>query len=63
MTAKEPKADPFLTELTQAISDTLKKPKLSNKDRIAAIAAGTKLLAIKHKLLEGDDDGSYFGKS
>lgn len=60
MTAAKQQADPLLSQLEKAITDTLKKKGVSAKDKSAAVQNGIKLLQIKHKLTD-DDEGSFFG--
>lgn len=62
MTEAKPDADvDFLTELENGVLDILgKKSKSTKNEKLAAINAGVKLLAIRHKIKGGDDEG-FFG--
>lgn len=53
----------FIETLEQGIRDVLTNKKVSMKDRIDAINAGTKLMLIKHKITDTSDEaGSFFNK-
>ena len=58
---KRPKSDKLLDAMERAVLKILANPKATTKDRIDAIAHGSKLAAIKHKITGPDDDGEYFG--
>lgn len=55
-----PKAT-LLEELEKSILDMLEKPRLPNAEKLKAIEAGVKVLAIKHKIDGGGQDGAFFG--
>ena len=50
----------FMAVLEQGVRDVLKNRKASAADKLAAVTAGTKLLAIRHKIDGGDEKG-FFG--
>lgn len=52
-------ADPLLTALEKGITDVLSNAEATVKDKMAAIAAGVKVAAIKHKI-SGGDQGGFF---
>lgn len=64
MSAKKPKQetekDGFLEVLEQGVRDVLKDKETTPAEKMAAINAGSKLLAIRHKITDGNDD-SFFG--
>lgn len=49
----------FMEVLEQGVRDVLKNRKASASDKLAAVTAGTKLLAIRHRI-EGDDQKGFF---
>ena len=49
--------DPFLLQLSRALAALMKDPKASAAERLKAIEIGVKLLAVRHKIKEPDDDG------
>ncbi len=49
--------DPLMTLLEQGVRDVLKSERSTPAQRLQAISAGAKLLAVKHKI-SGDDDGT-----
>lgn len=54
--------DDFFTLLEKGVKDILKDKEATAAQKIQAITAGTKLLQVKHKVLDPDDDGkSFFG--
>ena len=57
---KEEKDDEFLKELEMAVRKIVKSNKTSKADKLSAINAGTKLLAIRHKITGGDQDKGFF---
>jgi hypothetical protein len=52
----------FLDELEAAVRKIVRSSKASKADKLSAINAGTKLLAIRHKINGGDDDKGFFGR-
>jgi hypothetical protein len=56
-----PSDDDMLVELEKAVRAILRNRKTKAADRLSAINAGTKLLAIKHKIEGGDDKTGFFG--
>lgn len=59
-TAQEPEKDnDFLDALEQGIRDVLKNRKAKPSEKVAAITAGAKLLAVRHKI-EGNDETGFF---
>lgn len=54
----EDKDKEFMELLEQGVRDVLKNRKSKPSERVAAISAGTKLLAIKNKI--ASDDGGFF---
>lgn len=55
--------DSFLTELETAIRGIIKNRKTSKADKLAAVNAGVKLAAIRHKITGGGaEDEGFFGK-
>lgn len=52
-------ADPLLVALEKGITDVLTNKDATAKEKIAAITAGVKVAAIKHKI-EGGDQGGFF---
>ncbi len=59
MTAK--KTDPLIDTLEKAIRDVISAKDASISEKLQAITAGTKVLAVRHKL-EGGDEGGFFDK-
>ena len=57
--AEKPPDDDFLTVLEEGIRAVLKGKKVSPTERIQAVAAGAKLLMIKHRI-SGDDAKGFF---
>lgn len=51
----------FLTVLEDGVRQVLKNRKASPSDRLSAVNAGAKLLAIKHKL-SLDNEDNFFSK-
>lgn len=61
MTAKSDGADEaFLKTLEEGVRAVLTDKKSKPHERVAAISAGAKLLAIKHKIKDDDSTG-FFG--
>jgi len=56
------KSEEFLDELEKGITKIIKGPKNSKADKIAAINAGIRLAAIRHKVTVGEPDEGFFGK-
>ena len=56
---KDP-GDPLIEALEQGIKSVLNDKDATVKEKMAAIAAGTKVAAIKHKISGGDDKGGFF---
>ena len=54
--------DPFLTELERSITTMIKLKKISKAEKIAAINAGIRLAAIKHKVFGSDPEENFFSK-
>jgi hypothetical protein len=52
--------DVFLTELENAVRLVLKNRKSKPTDKLAAINAGVRLAAIKHKISNGDPEEGFF---
>lgn len=52
--------DEFLTQLENAVIKIVKNNKSSKADKLAAINAGVKIAAIKHKISGGDDSKEGF---
>lgn len=53
------KTDDFQAVLEQGVRRVLENRKATASERLQAVAAGVKLLAIKHKINGGDED-SFF---
>lgn len=54
--------DDFFNLLEKGVKDILKDKEATAAQKIQAITAGTKLLQVKHKVSDPDDDGkSFFG--
>jgi hypothetical protein len=51
--------DTLMATLEQGIRAVLKDKDASTSERLQAITAGAKLLAVRHKL-EGGDEGGFF---
>jgi hypothetical protein len=58
----KPKESTFLDTLEREIRKVLKDPDISPSDRLKAIEAGAKLLAVRHKVTGESGDGSFFRK-
>lgn len=55
--------DQFLAELEAGVRHILKNRKSTKSDKLAAINAGVRLAAIKHRIANGtDQDEGFFGK-
>jgi len=52
--------DEFLQELEKAVRLVLKNRKSKPTDKLAAINAGVRLAAIKHKISNGEPDEGFF---
>jgi hypothetical protein len=50
----------FLDELETAVRKIVRSNKASKADKLSAINAGTKLLAIRHRIQGGEDDKGFF---
>lgn len=60
---RAPKKEPDLSEVLEAaIRAVLKNKETKPADRLKAIEAGAKLLAIRHKIEGGGDAGNFFAK-
>lgn len=60
---REPKKEKDLSEVLEAaIREVLKNKDTKPADRLKAIEAGAKLLAIRHKIEGGGDAGNFFTK-
>jgi hypothetical protein len=55
------KNDEFLTALENSVRSIL-RGKGSKADKLAAINAGIRLAAIKHKVYNGESEEGFFGK-
>lgn len=55
-----PSADPLLVTLEKAVTDTLKDPKASVRQKQTAVQLGIKLAQIKHQIVGDSDEGSFF---
>lgn len=54
----------LMAALEKGIKDVLDDKDSTAKERMDAVNAGTKLLLIKHKIKDSDDEpGSFFGKA
>jgi hypothetical protein len=56
------KEDELLKELEMAVRRIVKSNKSSRADKLSAINAGTKLLAIRHRILGGDVEKGFFDR-
>jgi hypothetical protein len=57
----KPATDEFLTELQDAVRKILKGGKgIKPAEKLAAISAGVKIAAIKHKVTSGEDTEGFF---
>lgn len=56
------KDDDFLNVLETAVRNIVKNKKASKADKLSAINAGTKLLAIRHKISSSDSEEGFFSK-
>jgi len=54
-------SEEFLALLERGVREIVKNRKSSKGDKLKAIDAGTKLLAIRHKINGGDDSKGFFG--
>lgn len=52
--------DAFLAELEEGVRKIIKSNKSSKAEKLAAINAGVKIAAIRHKINGGDDDQGFF---
>lgn len=52
--------DQFLSELETAVRKVLKSTKSKPADKLAAINAGVRLAAIKHKISNGEPEEGFF---
>jgi hypothetical protein len=57
--AEDTEETDFMAVLEKGVRDVLGNRKASPTDKLAAVNAGAKLLAIKHKITGGDED-SFF---
>jgi hypothetical protein len=55
----EPEDDDFLLVLEKGVRDVLAKKTSTAGERLAAVNAGAKLLAIRHKISAGDETGFF----
>ena len=53
-------SEDFLTTLEAGVKAVLADKKAKASERVAAITAGVKVMAIRHKIA-GGDDGGFFG--
>lgn len=59
---KKPKAPPkdtFLARLKSATLEVINDPEVSNRDKNQAVANGSRLLAIEHRISPGEE-GDFF---
>jgi hypothetical protein len=49
--------DPLMLQVARALANVMKDPKASTSEKLKAIEIGVKLLAVRHKIKEPDDDG------
>jgi len=55
--------DELLDDLEKAVREIVKRKKSTTADKLSAINAGTRLLAIRHKITGGEDsDKGFFSK-
>jgi len=59
---KSGKDDEFLADLESAIRKILTNRKSSKADKLAAVNAGVRLAAIRHKINGREIDEGFFGK-
>lgn len=52
--------DDFLRTLEDGVREVIKNKRSKPSERMAAVTAGVKILAIRHKIKDGDDTG-FFG--
>ena len=57
--AQPTESQDFLTVLEQGVRDVLKNRKATAADKLGAINAGAKLIAIEHKITGGDESGFF----
>lgn len=55
----EPKSSDFMDTLERGVRAVLRSKDAKPSEKVAAIAAGTKLLAIKHKIDESEGTGFF----
>jgi hypothetical protein len=60
--AKKDKDGKFLDDLEKGILKVMRAAKSTNEQKIAAINAGVRLAAIRHKVTEGDTEAGFFGQ-
>lgn len=56
------KEDALLTDLEDVVKKIITGKKVSMENKLAAINAGVRLLAIRHKINGGPQDEGFFGK-
>ena len=54
------KTDDLMVVVERAIVEVLQSRRIANADKIKAIEAGAKILAVRHKIEQGDTDESSF---
>lgn len=57
--AETDKSEDFLTILEQGVKQVLENKKATPAERMAAVTAGVKLLAIRHRIHGGDEKGFF----
>ena len=57
----EPESDDFIDVLEEGVRSVLGKKSATASEKLAAVNAGAKLLAIRHKIT-GDDETNFFSK-
>lgn len=57
--ADDSASEAFLKTLENGVKDVLADKEAKASERVAAITAGAKLLAIRHKISEGDAKGFF----
>jgi len=54
------KTNDLMVVVEEAIVEVLKSKRISSVDKIKAIEAGAKILAVRHKIEQGSEDESSF---
>jgi len=60
MMADQVKGDELLEALEKAVLAIIESKKTSTQERLVAIAHGTKLAAIRHKIVGREPDAEFF---